>query len=73
MLSHRSAVSHTVAAAERGSTSEVWVPEEDRLYIYTYSSEPRLLHVRRLGSRRGVITTDLTDHDPNSSFRLRTR
>ena len=55
------------------STSEVWVPEENRLYVYTYSSEPRLLHVRRMGSRRGVVTTDLGDHDPNSSFRLRNR
>ncbi|XP_050714655.1 mediator of DNA damage checkpoint protein 1-like isoform X2 [Eriocheir sinensis] len=72
LLSHRSSTSHG-AAADGGSTSEVWVPDENRLYVYTYSSEPRLLHVRRLGSRRGVVTTDLFDHDPNSSFRLRTR
>ncbi|XP_076054278.1 uncharacterized protein LOC143032906 isoform X2 [Oratosquilla oratoria] len=55
-----------------GDVSEVWVPEEDRVYTYTYSSAPRLLHVRRLGGS-SVTTTDKWDKDPNSSFRLRMR
>ncbi|XP_071545374.1 uncharacterized protein [Panulirus ornatus] len=54
------------------STSEVWVPHEDKLYVYTYSSQPRLLHVRRMGAGR-VATTHQWDQDPNSSFRLKTR
>ncbi|KAK8729615.1 hypothetical protein OTU49_008567, partial [Cherax quadricarinatus] len=55
-----------------GSTSEVWVPEEEKLYIYSYSSQPRLLHVRRMGAGR-VATTHQWDQDPNSSFRLKLR
>ncbi|XP_069193383.1 uncharacterized protein [Procambarus clarkii] len=57
---------------QEGSTSEVWVPEEEKLYVYSYSSQPRLLHVRRMAAGR-VATTHQWDHDPNSSFRLKIR
>ncbi|XP_042210729.1 uncharacterized protein LOC121858359 isoform X2 [Homarus americanus] len=69
-MSIKSSVPHK--AGKGGSTSEVWVPQEDKLYVYTYSSQPRLLHVRRMAAGR-VATTHQWDPDPNSSFRLKTR
>ncbi|ROT64426.1 hypothetical protein C7M84_017638 [Penaeus vannamei] len=61
-----------ITGGKVASTSEVWVPEENKLYVYTYSSQPRLLHVRKMAAGR-VATTSQYDQDPNSSFRLKIR
>lgn len=51
--------------------TEVWVPEEDKLYVYKYSSEPRVLQMKS-GSGR-VASLSRWDNDPNSSFNLKLR
>lgn len=58
-------------AADEGVT-EVWVPEEDKVYVYKYSSEPRVLQMKNGGGRR-VASLGRWDNDPNSSFRLKLR
>lgn len=50
---------------------EVFVPEENKLYVYTYSSVPRILHVKRLGKK--VSTSSVSDTDPKSTTKIRFR
>ena len=64
--------SQTARKSSKKDVAEVWVPEEEKLYVYSYASEPRLLQVRRMGSKR-VATTNHWDQDPNSSFRIKKR
>ena len=52
--------------------AEVWIPEEDKVYVYRYSSEPRVLQMKN-GTTRRVTAISHWNDDPSSAYRLTLR